>query len=402
MPYLKHVAPAVTYIDGKELELYPFVPGPSFSAQDCAFGHTRGFDTDETKYSETKARTRIEDNIRVTDGGNQILQCTVVDAPREDQPSCCPLTTQSGEKADEKIPLSRSLVAKVFDYEHYPSGGMAAFERGDERAADEKFRHELSVYKTGYPHVMPQFYGGWVMKIENRYPKKVKCNDDDHPKFRYVCLLLIEFIEGRSVEDMCFRKDEEPGYIGDLIPLNLVIKKMLYGLAVGNHLGVTHGRQCEPSKVSVTMMDGNTDLDELRVVFLNHSDTQVPKHRGSVLAWLPYPPHPAEWYDADDLGLFVGWWPPSPRETKTMEEYDEEDEKTAQLFGEWMCSKEVFGPIEEADDVMDELERTGRDWPHEYPKFSTNQTMEEIREELKLRGKKRKREQKKLEDSRDE
>lgn len=48
-----------------------------------ARGHIRGFDTDETKYSETKARIRIEDNIRVRDDKTQIFRCTVVNAPRE-------------------------------------------------------------------------------------------------------------------------------------------------------------------------------------------------------------------------------------------------------------------------------------------------------------------------------
>lgn len=127
--------------------------------------------------------------------------------------------------ANDKVPISRSLVAKAFDCEYYNWPNTSGY--GD-RAAERAFSREFAAYKfyyenskTGYPHVMPQFHGGWVVKIENRYRKNVK-HDDDHPKFRYVCLLLIEFIEGRSVESMCEREEDisDPDWIGDLIPLD--------------------------------------------------------------------------------------------------------------------------------------------------------------------------------------
>ncbi|KAF6807863.1 hypothetical protein CSOJ01_07903 [Colletotrichum sojae] len=423
MDYLKYVSPAVVYMDDKELELYPFVPGPPTYDTGVHIyephvlrvaGHVRGFDTDETKYSETKARIRIEDNIRVRKGETQIFRCTVVDAPREDQPSCCPLTMSLQGNASEKMPISRSLVAKAFDCEYYAWPNTRG--SGD-RVAERAFSREFAAYKfyyennkTGYPHVMPQFYGGWVIKTENRYRKYVK-HDDDHPKFRYVYLLLIEFIEGRSVESLCEREEDifDPDWVGYLIPLDLplsflrvdddsvtrilfdktkrqlVIKQMLYGLVVGKHLGVKH-RPVKPSNVFVSLVDGHTD--ELRVVFLGHGETEIWPHTeegktegAPVVTLLPCPPHPYYYWNDDRLDDFHGWWPPARNNVK---EYWEEMKERERQFHEWPCSDEVFGPVEEAEDVMAELERTGRDWPHPYPKLSTSETLDDILETREL------------------
>lgn len=398
------------YTFDRELELYPFVPGPphgtgAFELQDGDFGiprnpvprgQVRGFDTDLSKYSETKAKIRFEEPIHIRDEGTQIFRCTVVDAPKEDQPSCCPLTMSPGENSDVKVPTSRSLVAKVYDFRDY-DGSYDGMDDG-------LFTREFAAYsfyyannKTGHPHAMPQFYGGWVMKLENIY-KKNFVYDAKFPKFRYVCLILIEYINGRSIEHMCFREEDDPGYIAPLTPIprkvmfhradgsvnwvrfgkkdrQLVMKKMLYGLAVGNHLGVEHNF-CHPSKVFITMLDGNTDLDELRVVFLDHDrtevwrDTRMAKTEGiNALTLLPYPRHPYHRYGYDQLDEFHGWWPPLDKDDGV---------DMHREFTEWLCSEEVFGPVQEAEDVMAELEATGKDWPYPYPKFSKHETLQRV------------------------
>ncbi|KAF6785957.1 hypothetical protein CMUS01_16535, partial [Colletotrichum musicola] len=138
-------------------------------------------------------------------------------------------------------------------------------------------------------------------------------------------------------------------------------------------------RDLEPWNVFITIRNGNIDLDDLRVVIIDHTNTRVWHHTKwletegtQVLTWLPYPHHPFERCSVDALVHFHGWWPPA---------CDPAADRN-QLFDDWLCSREVFGPLEEAQEVVAELESRGiTEWPHPYPKFSTFKTLDKLLED---------------------
>ncbi|KAJ0337422.1 hypothetical protein COL922a_006784 [Colletotrichum nupharicola] len=196
---------------------------------------------------------------------------------------------------------------------------------------------------------------------------------------RYVCVLLLEYIHGYSIDELSYRSEEDDGYFGKLAGFQrvdntwtnvwmdestraLVIKKMLHGVVVGMHHGVQH-HEASPENVFMTLRDGtnNTDLDELRVVLLDHTSTQI--WRKTVDSHFYGRTHcleklPTAW----DGGLLL------PR-TVLGEDLNE-------MFDDWMLSEDAFGPLVEARDVEAGLQ--GKEWPHKYAKYSTFDTLDVI------------------------
>ncbi|KAF6835063.1 hypothetical protein CPLU01_04541 [Colletotrichum plurivorum] len=386
-------SPAQVYTVGKQLELFPHVPGPPHGIYDyeprplpatLAAGQIRDFDKNTAKYIKTKATVQIEEVIRVGDNReSQIVRCKVVQPPVESQRGVYPLVGKSKNKT--RLPLARSLALKAYDYEYYGDsfGGPSA----NAEESDGDFSREFAVYRyycdkglTGSPHAMPQFYGGWVMKIRSK-------DENGSLKYRYVSLILIDYIHDCSIESLCSRWTDpndhnDPETPGDLIPTKepvpfqkadggfthitfdekkrqLVIKKFLHSLAHGNHLGIEH-REIDPSNV-----------------FITWAEPGVPQ----VASWLPYPPHPFERSSVAALEDFHGWWPPA---------YERGLDRD-RLFDDWLCSEEVFGPLEEAQEVVAELEARGiRNWPHPYPKFSTFKTLKKLIKDRREKDKQKK------------
>ncbi|KAF6785958.1 hypothetical protein CMUS01_16536 [Colletotrichum musicola] len=189
--------PTAVYTVGKELELFPFSPGPPHGTTDYGrrplpatleAGHIRDFDTDEAKYIKTKTTVKIDEVIRVdADRQSQIVRCKVLHAPMESRLNTYPLTMSLKNKNKKKVPIARSLTLtlKAYDYEYYPGCVGAPWGNGEE--ADANFSREFA------------FYGGWVMKIESK-------DKDGNLKPRYVSLLLTEYLYGYSIENLCYRK----------------------------------------------------------------------------------------------------------------------------------------------------------------------------------------------------
>ncbi|KAF4899985.1 hypothetical protein CGCFRS4_v003476 [Colletotrichum fructicola] len=234
----------------------------------------RNFDP-KADFARTQAKVQIEKIIRVgPERESQISSCKVLEAPVEERPafyqSPLSLIPKNKDSKARRPPLTRKLVGKVYDNTWLPScfvnpsPDTGYFSR--EHAAYAYYRWNK---KTGYPHTMPQFYGGWVAKV------KYGTNMTGEPQFKYVGLILIEYIDGRSIEDLCFREDIEEGYIGELCPYEfsfgisgegnqirrvtfdeknrqLVIQIMLHGICQGFQLGVEH-HEISPKNVFVTL-----------------------------------------------------------------------------------------------------------------------------------------------------
>ncbi|KAF4926502.1 hypothetical protein CGCVW01_v002978 [Colletotrichum viniferum] len=322
---------------------------------------------------------------------SQIFGLSIVQAPLDERPA----TEQQSlyHPVGSSQPITWSLVGKGVDVEDASSGSVGVElieEAADGRVCCEHaaYTYYRSLGKTGYPHIMPQFHGTWAMKIDDGF------DDDGFPMSRYVCVLLLEYIHGYSIDELCYRSEEDEGYFGKLAGFQrvdntwtnvwmdettraLVIKKMLHGVVVGMHHGVQHP-ETNPENVFMTLRGGtnNTDLDELRVVLLDHTSTHdwrktVDSHfygRTHCLEKLPYPIHPKQGCSVMPLEDYVGWWPPAPE--------DRPGEDLNEMFDDWMLSEDVFGPLEEARDVEAGLQ--GQEWPHKYAKYSTLATLDAI------------------------
>ncbi|KAK2780353.1 hypothetical protein CKAH01_00297 [Colletotrichum kahawae] len=402
------ITPTDEYAVGKEFNLFPYRPTEPHGTEvyrrrrlpaDENVGSIRGFDPTKD-FTHTRAWVRIEKHIRIgMNQQSQIFGLSIVKAPLDERPT----TEQQSlyHPVGSGQPVTWNLVGKAVDVE-YASGSFMGVKQIEE-AADGRVCREHAAYtyyrslgKTGYPHIMPQFYGTWVMEIDD------SLDEEGFQMNRYVCVLVLEYIHGYSIDELCYREaDEDEGYLGKLVPAcrgplgfqrvddtwtnvwmdeptrALVIKKMLHGVVVGMHHGVQH-KEANPENVFMALRDGtnNTDLDELRVVLLDHTSTQIWRKtvnshfygRTHYLEKLPYPPHPKQRCSVMALEDFVGWWPPAPE--------DRPGEDLNEIFDAWMLSEGVFGPLEEARDVEGELQ--GKEWPHKYAKYSTLETLDII------------------------
>ncbi|EQB43844.1 hypothetical protein CGLO_17454 [Colletotrichum gloeosporioides Cg-14] len=341
--------PEAMYTVGKKLTLFPYEPVRPYGTP--AYHSPRGVRNFDPKadFAKTQAKVQIEKIIRVgPDRESQIFSCKVLEAPVEERPafyqSPLSLIPKNKDSKARRPPLTRKLVGKVNDNTWLPS----CF-----------------------------FYGGWVTKV------KYGTNMMGEPQFKYVGLILIEYIDDRSIEDLCFREDVEEGYIGELCPYEfsfgisgkgnqirrvtfdeknrqLVIQIMLHGICQGFQLGVEH-HNLSPENVFVTLRNGTQDLEELRVVILDHEDTQK----------LPFPTHPRERCSVVALTKFQGWWPPSGH-GRPADEVEKE-------FKQWLLSEEVVGPLVEATDKKD-LAKPDKMRPYANKRYSTFDTLDLIGE----------------------
>ncbi|KAI8201308.1 hypothetical protein K4K52_007265 [Colletotrichum sp. SAR 10_76] len=399
-PHEDFIRPTDEYAVGKEFNLFPYKPTEPHGTEmyrrrrlpaDEIVGSIRGFDPTKD-FTDTRARVRVEEHIRIgMNKQSQIFGLSIVKAPLNERPA----TEQQSlyHPVGSGQPITWNLVGKAVDVE-YASSGSAGVKQIEE-AADGRVCCEHAVYtyyrslgKTGYPHIMPQFYGTWVMEIDDGF------DDEGLQVKRYVCVLLLEYIHGYSIDELSYRSEENEGYFGKVAGFQrvdntwtnvwmdeptraLVVKKMLHGVVIGMHHGVQH-HEANPANVFMTLRDGtnNTDLDELRVVLLDHTATQVWRKtvdshfygRMHCLEKLPYPLHPKQGCSVVALEDYVGWWPPAPKERP--------GEDLNEVFDAWMLSEDVFGPLEEARDVEAGLQ--GKEWPHKYAKYSTFDTLDVI------------------------
>ncbi|TDZ65890.1 hypothetical protein CTRI78_v003398 [Colletotrichum trifolii] len=340
------------------LTQYSEIPPPAGVPPGCL----RGFDPSEAT-SEFQATLRLDDWINVKDGQRaQIILGPVLKAPAKYDPW----------RDHARLPSRGSVAAKIFDPEFYPGDRGAPYSNSEQ--ADGNLSREAGalshLYKkglTGYPHFAPQYYGSWAIKW------KVGEDEKGEPKYRWVGLVLMEFIDGFSIADSCTRSPN-----GYLVPRpgafdfglaergickfqeldkdfrKKVIKLALDGVVRHLHVGVEH-HDFDPRNVFVTMIRGDDLADRTRAVLLDYTLSQVwiktKQGRESgygehILELLPHPPHPAERFSVTAMQFFVGWFPSPDREWSaedqdyTGPEFDNETE-----FKDWLF--EAFGPLHE-------------------------------------------------------
>ncbi|TDZ22112.1 hypothetical protein Cob_v005120 [Colletotrichum orbiculare MAFF 240422] len=325
-------------------------------------GWLRGFNPYRECRNE-QATILIEDWTSAGDGRRaQILLCSIVKTPARDT------SASAGEHC--ALPSKGCVSAKIFDPEFYPGDDGAPYSNSEQ--ADGNLSREAGALShlfkkglTGYPHLAPQYYGTWATRF------KVGEDDAGRPKYRCVGLVLTEFIDGFSLDEICTRNADgylvaPPGKLDfgirgarkwqgfDKEFRQEIIGYALDGIVKHLHVGVEH-HDFDPRNVFVTLINGEENADRARAVLLDYTLSQVwiktKQGRESgygehILELLPHPPHPAERFSVTAMQFFVGWFPSPDREWSaedqdyTGPEFDNETE-----FKDWLI--EAFGPLHE-------------------------------------------------------
>ncbi|KAK1633680.1 hypothetical protein BDP81DRAFT_397035 [Colletotrichum phormii] len=285
-------------------------------------------------------------------GGAQVLLSKIVHAPAEYRSSHAPFPGSPRKKNSGQAPSL--VVAKVFDPLFFEGNNeyiCALF--GNDVFAEQLLSRESGAYEyiyekgkpkgptphskrkgkrwendnsmTGHPHLTPQYYGTWAVKIER----------GDH-KYDCAGLVLMDFTDSHGQVQ---RKKAE---LTEPFRLN-VFRQIIHELVVRIHIGFEH-EDFDPENIFLTFRDHGAvddlrELHEPRPVLLDLNLSQVfcktkdanepdgPQHR---LEWLPLPPHPLEITSRNAMGLFIGWFDP---------------DWSTKRFDEWLVQE--FGPLEE-------------------------------------------------------
>ncbi|KAK1590664.1 uncharacterized protein LY79DRAFT_659277 [Colletotrichum navitas] len=355
------------YTPGQMLTLLPLVPAPPHGLphlpsleKKLPKGQVRNFDSTTTFSLRDVARVEVLELIKGGVGrGIQLVLCKVVKAPTN---------TQSGgvRNSYKSFDKEMKVVLKVFDPVLFPQaedwdvrhGKMSEDDWADELLSREAnaLQHLYNKGITGHPHPAPQYHGTWAMEFEFK--------DLHDVRKRHVGAVLMEYIEGASMESMCDRKivydddgddddwrvlmvpnnaflsppSSQDGKSGvsfsDLSARLKVFRTLLDGCVSFLHAGIDRNTFLARD-IFLTLGNNGVDLEEPRVVFLDYSysvvwsDTttskqgradeydgmfpKVPSHyllNEHPLQQLPRPPHPAWKYNARNLSQFAGWFPP--------------------------------------------------------------------------------------------
>ncbi|KAF9875908.1 hypothetical protein CkaCkLH20_06840 [Colletotrichum karsti] len=334
-------------------------------------GGLRGFDPGAPVPEDTSADLEIIHPLSVSNGGRaQIVACEMIRSPKTSRDSHAPFPSSQGK--DNK-PSRQRFAAKMYDWAFQASDIFGA---SPEEAVEGIFSREDAVLRrlydknlTGNPHLAPQYYGSWATEF-------IIDGGDSGTLYRCVGLILIELVEGSSMEDMCSR-DETWGYlIPSLKPRKLhtgsegpikfecnkkealksITRQLLDGSVRHFHVGVDHNG-AHPQDLFVTMRDHGRDTDEPRLVMLGYSLSvvyrettlgRIPDNGVHCIELLEFPPHPYERFSVGAIPFHVGWFPdpPSAWVEEGVDPIDPakfEDHNVE--FDNFLLSEEGFGPL---------------------------------------------------------
>ncbi|KAI3550096.1 hypothetical protein CABS01_10545 [Colletotrichum abscissum] len=272
--------------------------------------------TDQHDNPDNSLRIEV---VRVLSGGhgrgNQVVLVKILHMP-----SC-----------DPKFPLpdkEELAVAKIFDPLFYSTSFPEDLPFWkDTSRADMRLSREAGAYKelhekdlTGYPHLAPQYYGCWTTCLTSYSP-------DCEGKTRHVGLVLLEYIEGSSIQAICRHDDDDvlvpPTQRTYLVPngpdsihFDLekrldILAQLIEGTIKQIYKGVWHD-YVEPENVLISMRNKSTLLETQRVCLISYDICMIDsKLRDPVDRWsrFPHPPHPTKCFDLDRFHSFGGWWP---------------------------------------------------------------------------------------------
>ncbi|KAJ0297182.1 hypothetical protein COL5a_008668 [Colletotrichum fioriniae] len=339
---------------------YP--PNPPPGPELCHFDPHRYFPKDEQLQLEVLER--LSENP-----GPQVFRCKIIALPSPEY---------TNNDTDVKLPIPQTqVVAKVFDQKLWPEYNGTSISNIE--LADGALSRESCVYQhlyrknlTGPPHLTAQYYGTWAVRFA------VGKTPEGRDQYKTVALILMEYIDGYSIEDLCNRDEYGNLIPDDELPLEFhqsdtgrpvlldinhdtrmeVFRQLIDGNVRHMHTGVMDG-DYEPRHVYITMRDGTRDLDKPRTVLFDlsrarlWSTTKNAKHAPDGIhcfELVPHPIHPYEVASAPALGDFAGWFP--------QEWFDEtvDGDASKGSFRNWLI--EAFGPLQEG------------------PNYSTCQTVE--------------------------
>ncbi|WQF89459.1 hypothetical protein CDEST_14473 [Colletotrichum destructivum] len=344
------------YKPGEKLTLYPRDPGaphglPDYEKppeHDLPDGWIPYFDPTTEVSGHEEAQVGVLEVIAGgTKRGAQLLLCKVLKAPAPPPPDlpCYHMSFDVGMK----------LVLKVFDSVFFPEAWdwdwnqLAATKdiRVDGRLSRQAnvYHHLFSKGITGHPHIVPQFHGSWAIKFD--------VEDAAETRWRCAGAILIEYIEGTSMEALCDSEEEtqymipKAGFLSlpssaggsfgisfnDLANRLRVFGTLLNGLVSFLHTGSIL-QTYNPQDVFLTLGNNGVDLDEPRAVILDYSHCVVWSHtiqskigRADEVKIkfpavpsrllldkhpnerLPNPPHPAWMFNPITFSRFAGWFP---------------------------------------------------------------------------------------------
>ncbi|KXH55037.1 hypothetical protein CNYM01_03437 [Colletotrichum nymphaeae SA-01] len=220
--------------------------------------------------------------------------------------------------------------------------------------ADMKLSREAGAYKelhgynlTGYPHLAPQYYGCWTTRLISYSP-------EFEGMTRHVGLVLIEYIQGTSIRDLCRHGADEvlippkgricvhtdgPDSFNFTEDKRLdILALLLAGVVEQVYKGVWH-EYVEPENVLVTMRNKSAILETPRVALIAYDICTIDsKCKKPMNRWerFPHTPHPSKCFDLAKLYGLGGWWP------LKWEEKVEEGELSP--FEAWLLER--FGPLD--------------------------------------------------------
>ncbi|GJD03980.1 hypothetical protein ColKHC_12805 [Colletotrichum higginsianum] len=345
------------YDPGEKLTLYPYKPvepyglpqyskPKSFYYEVKRLGWIRNFNPTKAHETPPKQQARIEIVKSLSGGiksGAQVLLCKVTKAPDDCKYLHAPFPGNPRKRRSQQAPSL--LVAKVFDSMFFPgTDEFLTTLYGNEGYAEQTLSREAGALSylyqrglpadlsakgkngqnndnsvTGHPHLIPQYYGSWAVRFD--------MGEDDKGDTQYRCaaLVLMEYVEGHAMEDLCTR-DKGSGFLrpnpkpiifhryqdasghsqNRTLKLNedvrlKIFRDFIHEIVCHMHIGVQHPG-CKPRSLLVTLRnhgarEGVRELDEPRMVMLDYNLTE-PEGFGNFIGWFN-----AKW----TLGEFQGW-----------------------------------------------------------------------------------------------
>ncbi|KAK1477246.1 hypothetical protein CCUS01_05064 [Colletotrichum cuscutae] len=190
--------------------------------------------------------------------------------------------------------------------------------------ADSAFSDEFGAYcrlvekgLTGFPHIAPQFYGGWTTAVKSIDPSFVN-------RTRDVAVLATEFIDGIRLKRLFtpagpkfevveLHKDAEPSstFTTHQDARMKIMEKLVAGTISQEYIGVDH---CEvfPENVIISMRNKGDSLEEPRAVLVGYGRALVDHLQIRPLKmWENYAlkPHPILRCGWPRWKFFAGWIP---------------------------------------------------------------------------------------------
>ncbi|KAJ5012687.1 hypothetical protein K4K57_003941 [Colletotrichum sp. SAR 10_99] len=229
------------------------------------------------------------------------------------------------------------IVCKSFDAVFFPPFPGCSADKMAEKALSREngaYRHLYAKNFTGFPHIMPEFYGSYVAVFD------LGLDEQKRRVYRCASVILMEYVDGLSVESLCRRHPETRDLTprntthvfhqntnGQRILLSLhketrqeIVRQLIEGGIRYLHQGIELG-DVDPDQALVTMRHGQFDLIEPRLVILDYTNTHVycmtktgktnPRHPITDCQKLPNPMHPSELFNVEFFTHWLGWWPSS-------------------------------------------------------------------------------------------